>query len=467
MARTDEERRRETLFYLNWKLSSEAQYQGDGVYQIPNALVLSGLEGFGGLQAEPNRINELFQAALGISAREFFLFLFAIWSYSANRNAMLNTISFLDSSVINPDARDKFSKIFQELSFQVDDSLGSPEFEFLKFNSGQRIGEALFTRNPYMKVSEKHYLAAGHPFLKAQMTHKFLQKAFAIARKIEKTQKPTLPYSQYVGERLERFFEELCIYWNPPDGQFSEYFYLQDSKIEENKSSDRIVFEKFGESEIVILFQVKTKTLQEKSFYGVSIDGIDKDIKIYSEFVYKSINYLYLLDKGLREGKLREEHKTLSERVLSAKKCCLIGITPIDPAIFTNVAMRRQLIWEVRAALDKKDVEIMKWFMKKYGSTNCVGWHIMGIDQFESFLTLPPHQRNFSDCFQRYLESSRIDYELANSQGEIPDTFRGFVIKHFKQTRHTPLIGALQNVFHQYADQVAEFFFQHRANGIR
>jgi hypothetical protein len=310
-----------------------------------------------------------------------------------------------------------------------------------------------------MKVSEKHYLSAGHPFLKAQMTHKFLLKAFAIAREIEKKTKQSLSFSQYVGQRLERFFEELCIYWNPPGGQFSEYYYLQDSKEEENKSADRIVFEKDGESERVVLFQLKTKTLQEGAFYGISIDKINEDIKVYSEFIYKSINYLFQLDKGLREGKLRQEHKSLSERILNAKQCCLIGITPVDPAIFTVKDMRHQLIAEIRSALDKKDVEIWKWFIKRYGSQNCLGWHIMGIDHFETFLTLQPHQRNFSECFKLYLMNSRIDYELMDAQGAVPGNFRDFVIKHFKQSKDTPLIEPLHNVFRQYYSQVAKYFF--------
>lgn len=456
LAKSKEEKNREVVFYINWILNSSAQYQGDGVYQIPNALILSGLEEFGDLPEEPERINTVFEQSMGISAKDFVMFLFAIWTYSANRNIMINTDSFFNSPQINSSARDKFKGFIQELSFRVGCQLNTPEYNFLIPLSGQRVAEALFLRKPYIQISDKHFLSTGHPFLKTQITHKFLQKAFALAREIEKTTPTSPSFSQNVGDRLERFFMELCNYWEPLGGQLSEYEYLRGSN---EKSADRIVFESDGKSETAILFQVKTKTLQEKTFYGVSIESLDKDINVYSEFIYKSINYLYLMDKGLREGNLRNENRAFSERVLNANKWCFIGITPIDPAIFTNVAMRHRLISEVQIELNKINPEINKWFQIKYESGKLLGWHIMGLDHFETFLTLPQEQRFFSNSFSLYLKTSKIDSQLMNFAGEIPSNFRDFIIRYYHQNKDTPLIPRLKAVFDKYGRDVNNYFF--------
>jgi hypothetical protein len=396
------------------------------------------------------------EQATRVNAREFVMFLFSVWTYAANKNIIINIDSFFNSPNVNPKAKISFLGLIQELSFQVGDKLDSLEYNFLKESSGQRVAEALFIRKPYIQISEKHYLASGHPFLKTQLTHKFLQKSFAFAREIEK-KAPTSPsFSQFIGNRLELFFEELCKYWNPPNGQFSEHEYLNGSN---EKSADRIVFESDRGLETVILFQVKTKTLQEKSFYGVSLETLDKDLKVYSEFIYKSINYLYLLERGLREGNLRNVNRVFSERVLNAKKWCFIGITPIDPAIFANVAMRHKLISEVQIELDKINPEIKKWFQTKHESGKLLGWHIMGLDHFETFLTLPEDKRSFTACFAEYLRSSKIDSQLMNAAGGMPSNFRDFVIRYYRQNKDTPLIPPLKAVFDKYAHDVNDYFF--------
>lgn len=363
---------------------------------------------------------------------------------------MLNMEIYLNEVKNKEKVSKDYGVVVDDLSFEIDEDLGLPDLKFTQLYSGQRIAEALFARKPLMKIADSRYLISGHPFLKIQMTHKFLQKAFDFARKVEGEK--SSKFSQFVGKRLERFFDELCSYWDPLNGHHVEYEYIKKSN---KKSSDHIVFEKDGNDDVVLLFQVKTKDLLETVFYGTSKDTLEVELGKYCEFIYKSIIYLYELNNAVKQKNLRGDYKAISERVLSAKKCCLVGVTPIDPAIFTILAMRKKLIFAVE---NKVGSTVWKWFQEKYEAGNW-NWHILGLEHFEIFLNLPKAQRNFHDCFQQYLKASGIDSVLADKVYGIPDSFRNFIIKRFEMKRNFEEVPNLKFVFENYFKRSASYFF--------
>lgn len=448
----------EELFQrLNSLLISNGQYQGDSVYQIANILILSGLEGFGNLNSDPLAIDQLFTERTGVSSKDYFLILFGLWTIASN-GLMLNRTKIFTSDNYNKNVERTINSVIDDLSFRVDEKFDSPEYEFLRKNSGQGLAEALFIRKPLIRVSDVHYLISGHQFLKLQLTTKYLHKAFSLAREYEN--KKSTSFSQKVADRLEKYFRELCVYWQPSGEQHPEYEYL--AKLND-KSPDHIVFEKHGSSNVVTLFQVKTKTLREKTHYGISFDELLEDIDKYAEFISKSISFLYRLNEANIKNELNPEYYEISLKILNAEKCCLIGVSPLDPEIFTSYEMRRRLIDSVRGQVGEK---YWNWFFYRYSGKRWWGWHIMGLDHFEMFLNIDSKRHHFYKCFYKYLQATRVDYKPRNEREMFPSNFRSFVIKHYgKPNPERPgsflveKINPLYDVFDKYTDDVKTFLF--------
>ena len=442
----------------NWTLCSNAQYQGNAIYQIANALVLTGLEGFGSLPVDSASIEKLFQNEIDISAKEFFNILFGLWAISSN-GVILHVEKIYEKNNGNLLALESIKKVVGDLSFRLDSPLGSPEFSGYKDFSGKMLAEAIFSRTPLIQISDKHYLFAGHPFLKIQMTSKFLQKTLAFARKQEG--KPSTDFSQFIGERLEKFFGELCAVWNPSEGAYDEYSYL---KNRNEKGPDKIVFEKQATKEVVTLFQMKTKMLKETTHYGVSESAHAEDVDPgFAEMIGKSIDFLFRLEEALKLNKVPEEHIALSKRILAAKKISLVGLSPDLPPIFVSPHYREALINKVKASLE---LQVWHWFDKRYQYKKTWFWHILDLEEFETFLSSPSGKKNFFDEVSQFVLQSRADSLFVDKKNTHPENFRSFIIKRHArkepgkgEERYLHRVGGLEEIFNKTGNEIGKYFF--------
>lgn len=403
-----------------WVLSSNHLYQGDAIHEVANTLVLSGISSYKSLPVDTTLIDTHFANHVAVTAKEYLMTLLALWAYS-RKDFIINKQSFLRHSENKERIASALESILESLSFRVDLPLTAPEFSHASTYSGKAKSEAIITLRPLIKVQDEVYLSSGQSYMALQMSRKFITKALFYARQDHGS--AMSPLSTFIGEtRFERFFNELCSDWTGATG-FSEYFY--DYAGNSLKSPDRVVFESHGTSEVATLFQLKGKPLLESSLFGGDYAKLVNDIgSAYAEMVYKTVQFLNSAKSLIASGRHNPSTKHITERIFGCRKILLIGVSPEIPPIFTTAPVRKILEDRVKTIVGQAMWdEVHTYFDKVY-------WHVISLTEFQAFLCLPKHKRDFHKTIQAYFQLSRIETEPVNLHS-IPDTYRSFVLKKY------------------------------------
>ena len=441
----------DALRVILWITSSNHQYQGDMIHEIANNLILSGIVGFQSLNADTTLLDRHFQNNVGVSGKDYFITLFALWSLTL-KNFVINRNNAVKNSPRREQLEIALNSILDSLSFRVDEPLTSSIFDHSKSYSGKARSEAIVALRPLIKVHDDVYFSCGQPYMKIQITRKFLPKALFYARRDKGD--PRTELSSFIGNRLEVMFKDLCNAWNPRGGHYDEYFI---DRNEASKSSDRIAFEKHGNHDVAVLFQLKAKTLLEASLFGGDFNVVKKDIQsAFAEMIYKSVNYIKAAKEHLDRGLHLSESESLTRRVLSAKKLVLMGISPDVPAVFTSKPIREIIEEKVREEVGE---DTWAWIHTNYDR---VYWHIISLHEFEAFLCLPKNKQDFHKAISAYFKDSRLQTDPISNTG-LPDSFRSYIIKKYKSAnergQYIEYLPALQSVFDSFMLDIKDHYF--------
>lgn len=454
---TDQPSREAILLNWIWVLCSNHVYQGDTVHRVANALILTGLYGFQELAPNSTETDKLFsQKTAAKCAKDYVSCLFALWTLTrhhiiVNRDAMLRGTP--NEETLKP----VLDEIVKQLSCHLNEPFTSKVFSFAATYSGKALAEAIFLRFPLITVADGRYLASGHPFLKGQMTNKFLPKCLALAREIEGI--PDTRYSGFIGDRLEAFLKQLCSYWDPSRGHEDEFEYLTSNGHE--KSPDRIVFERRKNDETAVLFECKVKLVKEATHTGASWKALESDLAAsFSKSIAQGIKFLYDIHHGIKLDKLTPEKKAVCERLRKVKRVALVGLTPDLPPIFVSKPIRDLLMTKVK---ERTGDDVFDWFTTQYRHWY---WHVLDLEELETFLTLPKRKRMFYYELSRYLKRSRIDVDQSPSGGKLPADFRNYLIWNHgaksdsDEHRILESIPGLSAVFESQMEEIKKYFFQ-------
>lgn len=440
----------EAIRELTWTLSSNHQYQGDFLHDMVNTMILGGIYGFRSLTADTNIIDAHFQKNVGVTAKEYLIMLFSLWSVSV-KDFVFHKDVFLKDSSEKDRLQGAFEAIIDSLSFKLNEPLSSLIFSHAKGYTGKAKSEAILNLRPLIQINENTYFCTGHPYLRIQSSRKFLPKSLFLARNDEG--KASTRLGQSIGNRLEHFFKHLCDDWNPSGGHFDEYFYNINNQ---NLSPDRIAFEKFKSQEIAILFQLKAKTLIEAAMFGGPFDKLKNDIQsAFSEMVYKSITFLKNAHDSIHQGSHNPDTKTISNRTLSAKKLVLIGISPDVPGIFSSKPLRTIIEEKVISEAGK---ETWDWLHSHYER---VYWHIISLHEFQAFLCIPKNNQCFYKTIRAYFNHSRLETDPISPDG-FPSSYRSFIIeKYGRKELGVPRIDhhpELKKIFDEFSSESVKYF---------
>ena len=404
--------------FATWLLAENHMYQAAILNRVVHTLVILGLKGFRRLPAAPERTDRLFRDGVGLSAYEYVLTLFAVWS-KARVDSLIDIATFLPPQARDPEYHDRLRALVEQLSLRFDEFRDTAVLPAAASYTGKARACAYFSRWPLIRLDETRFMSAGHPFLKIQIGTKSMTKALALAR--QKEGKGSTEYSTWLGQRLELFFGELCELWRPGE-HFGEFEYL---KQRPERSPDRIIFEQHGSKVVCCLFQLKLKMLSEASHFGASRETIQKDLASASETIYRSIRFIVRATKADKENNLRPQFATLTRRILAADRFCMLGVVPDMPSVFVFRELRQQLVEEVKQHLRGADRE---WFDRNFDS-KCT-WHIMDLDEFEFFLGLPTQHRQLFKRLTGYFRDAGVNGPLTTG-GRMPVNFRSYLINKF------------------------------------
>ena len=433
-------------------------------YEVPlkvaNTLVLSGLKGFESLPVDSALIDRLFQSYAGMSAHEYYLLVNGAWSLIiSSGKGLINLDQFLRTSTDPAGLTAKARNVLNSMSRTCADYGEDTLDQTLERYSSKYRASAYFSKSPFLKLSETHFLCVSHPYLRLQLTSKFIAKALFFARQAEPTVRGRTQLSQFMGkDRLEPFFKELCNIWAPAGGHYDEYLYEQGT---EDSSCDRIVFEDLNGEPCITLIQLKLKALTEMAHYATSWEVITADFaKAFSECIYKSINFLYRLEHARSTGRLRPEHRETSERITAAGRFVFLGIVPELPPIFTISFAREALMQEVRSELDS---DVRKWMEERF--PDGITWHLMDLSEFEIFLSAKTGLSLGPEIID-YILQNQVDQNPIRLDGTIPQSFRSFIINKYGEAdkagaRRIPkMLSGLEKVFKSITADSRQLMFQ-------
>ncbi len=427
-------------------------YQSSIVYRVANTLVLLGLKSFRGLAASSDEVDSLFNEFVGLRAYDYVLTLFALWSLAVKGSA-LDSRFFLSEGPRRNELIVPVGSVIEELARDFDKYRLFEDLPQAESYTGKARACAFFSRWPLIRLNEHQFIFFAHPFFKIQIASKSVTKALALARKRERGE-PRTAFSQWLGGRLEAFFSELCELWRPGE-HFPEYEYIQGQK-----SPDQIVFERHGSKEVACLFQLKAKMLTEAAHFGSSDESVRRDLAgAFSETLYKTIQFIVRAEAAARNERLKPENAALTRRILGCERFCMIGIVPDMPSVFTFRDMREILLEEVESHLEPGERE---WFRQHF-VRKCV-WHVMELEEFERFLSIPQGERQIYKRITGYLREADPAGDIIK-RGLLPSNFRSYLIRKFgrydaatNERRLDLYVPELRELFNEFAADARKYF---------
>ncbi len=398
-------------------------FQQEVIYKVANTLVLSGIKPFRNLGVESNSVNFLFKKYVGISAYDYYLLLFSLW-INTERTPIFNVEHVLSKVRRPKEIVDFGKKLCLELSKTPADYHHTKLDQQIESLSAKYRGSAYFSLHPLISMGNNFFACIAHPFLRTHITSKFIQKALALAREEEPTLEGRTSLSHFIGvHRLEEYFRELCDEWGPSGGHHDEFIYSK-----EMKSSDRIVFEDVDGVPFGTLIQLKLKSLPIKVHFAESWEEIGNDFgKSFADCVFKSIKFLYNLQKANTANQIDAKFRDLCSRILALENYCFLGVVPDLPPIFSICYAREALEAEVAKKVSK-DKKLSAWFHKSFPDGYL--WHIMDLTEFQ-FMLSTPKKTSLAKEICLYVNGTGVDSEPLQGDQTMPPSFKNFLISRY------------------------------------
>lgn len=357
--------------------------------------------------------------------------------------------------------------MFRQKAEAVLNSISKRQTEYAKDKLDQSLDKysekfkssVYFSRWPTVKMNDIHYMCVSHPFMKLQLTSKFVAKVLNFAREDNPMAKGKTVMADFIGKkRLEPYFKELCDIWNPAGGHHDEYRYTKGED-----SPDRIIFEKLRGKKCATLVQLKLKSLRETSHFTTSWQDIADDFaKSYSDCIFKSLNFLFRLEQAIKNGKANENHIELSKKILRQERFVFVGISPDIPPIFSICWAREVLIKEVENKINQVP-GLKEWVKTKFPKGYV--WHIMDLADFQMFMSAK-ERTYFSDEISSYIRKSGVDDIPLGNDGSMPVSFRTFIVNKYGESdpkvgrRLNTFIPELESLFMGLKDDTASWMFK-------
>lgn len=154
--------------FATWLLAENHAYQAPILNRVANALILLGLKGFQRLEALPQKTDHLFRQGVGLSAYEYLLTLFGVWS-KARADSLIDLQTLLPVQARGPEHHERLRALVEQLSLRFDEYKDPTVTAFAQTYTGKARACALFSRWPLVRLNDTQFMSAGHPFLKIQI----------------------------------------------------------------------------------------------------------------------------------------------------------------------------------------------------------------------------------------------------------------------------------------------------------
>ncbi len=434
-------------------LCGQTSLQGDYIHQIARTLYLLELEDIvSGASLDASAYDILFQEAFGCNTREYASIMLALWAHSQQYDGFSPEKIFSESS--------NSAKLIEILRSILDTkscetrNIRSKIHSDYKHYRNEALVMAFFSTTPVLKFNESVFLCGPHPYMRMAAYGLTLFQTLALAREhCKKLGQPSYWTNEF-SERMGNRFEELVAFCLKktinPEHLFRQHRYLsRKGKPESLDSPDFGIFN--GDS--LVLIQAKLKSLSPGAFFGYDLDAIKKDVHgALGEAIWKSIKYLFNLEKGAKQGRLNPENETTSRRVLTAGRIFLLGVVNTMPPIFHMGIFRQYVESEVKQRLNEEESE---WFDEN--RSRFAGWHIVDSEELMAFVAAGGGITIF-----RYLIEyvSRIEFGNVIVNEGIAQSFRSWFLSRHCDPRGLKPIIEMQLAFNRSMERSIEVLFR-------
>ncbi len=411
-ARTADEKQREARLMALRMLAAESVMTASLVHQIAIVAYLLDLDDFQPILPSRSSIfDPLFAEEYGVTTRDYFSLLFGAWTMSLKEPTCVPERVFRNS----PD-KDKLIKVFERIlenkSSAIEETGQILEKHFASYEAeGLILG--FYSRKPFVRIAKDWYLYPLHPFLRMHVGSGPLFEALELARKDASARGSSSPhtnqFNDWMGKRLERLIRFLIGKIALPENISYEYEpFVGDAK--KDLGSDLVVFE----NDAAVLIGVKLKRLSPGSFFGFDLDSFERDVaKGLGESIWKSIRFIYRLEKAHGESRLNPENRKTSERILGCNKFILLGVSSLMPAVFRGNPFRESIEKNCEEELEPEE---WQWYCENRHRFQ--GWHIIDAEELSSFVAIRENEGLF-ESLTKYFNQPNFG-ELARVDGLMP-----------------------------------------------
>jgi len=424
--------------------------QNNFTYEMASTAILTGIESFQNISKLDNdQFYKAFEENIGVSPKKYLETLLALWSV-AQIDIFINKKTFLQNSTDTSVTKNDLEIMLEELSITIPFNPSDSKYAFHLQAREQDKAISLFMRFPLIKISDNHFLITSHKFLEAHL----LSKLFNKIRLFSDSFKDSHPLSKIIPKRFEDFIAEMFLQANFTLEK--EYKYLKHSSEQTARSPDLIIFEKHGSDEVCTLIQVKLKMPTEELLHPKEDNKVRKSLIEYSTFIERSLNYFQKAQTAQRENNLADNTKDISLRILKCKKIFLLGVAPQVPDLFCSLITRKDLLNQITQSFD---ASFLDNFIKNKNNHGRLYWHIIGLNELQTFLALPAKQRRLFCSLEKYLEKEKVDsIDIISKEKGLSDNFKSFLINKYQQGSMKTKLQSLHDTSNRIFKNTIQYF---------
>lgn len=433
------------------RILAQSSLQGDAVSHVYRTLFLLELvDDNGVLNTNGTHYDSLFRAKFDASVLDYLTVLFALYASSLKSDG--GDLRSLYSATARQSELGKLTRtLLSEYGCEHSQVADMIEKNYSAYRA-EGLAQAFFTQRPFIIIDENLFVLPLPPFSHFLAVSSPIYTALALAREESRAQGHSEPWknihSTRMGQRFEKLVGSTLSTICPADKLVGEYEY---HKKHNDRSPDFLVF---GDDGSVVLVQAKLKQLTAGAFFGFDFSAFESDAQgALAETVWKTIRYLFRLERATEQNQRRPGTEAISDRVRKAPRIFLLGVVPAMPSVF-RVPQFRSIL---KAAADAKlNSEEQAWWQKN--EVRFVGWHLLDWSELASFASVSRGREMLLQ--QLVLYTSELGQRgFINPDGMRP-SFRDWYLLRNQDSEHKPL-EAHRIAFEQFYKAASSIFAFH------
>lgn len=295
----------------------------------------------------------------------------------AASNAYLRMDAVEETFADNPALAAAFQSYFAAVS--LDATEVRDWLEQCASDSLEGVVVAFWQQFPAVHIGAGCYLLGPPPLVMGELGLGLLSRLMRAAR--DEHGSPSTPVASLFGERFEHYVGTILHEIRDRHILVPEHEFRRGKDY---RSCDHVVIDR-ARHPTALLIETKLRRLSVETFFGHDGTSWSEDLRTrLAGPIFQVLKYLFRLHQAMEAGRLAEDHREDSERVLQARTVVAAAIFPSLPFPLHGYDFR-ELIWQtVKELLNAAPEEMRRWYARFRKRRN-FEWIILQVRDVEAF----------------------------------------------------------------------------------